>query len=36
MKDAYSFDLNEQDAELSIIVFSYLKTFNRLGLSQFQ
>ena len=34
MKDAYSFDLNEQDAELSYnkMFFSYLKTFNRLGL----
>ena len=34
MKDAYSFDLNEQDAELSYnkMFFSYLKTFKRLGL----
>ena len=34
MKDAYSFDLNEKDAELSYnkMFFSYLKTFNRLGL----
>ena len=34
MKDAYSFDINEQDAELSYnkMFFSYLKTFNRLGL----
>ena len=34
MKDAYSFDLNEQDAESSYnkMFFSYLKTFKRLGL----
>ncbi len=34
MKDAYSFDLNENDAVLSYnkMFFSYLKTFNRLGL----
>ena len=34
MKDAYSFDLNEKDAELSYnkMFFSYLKTFHRLGL----
>ena len=34
MKDAYSFDLNEHDAELSYnkMFFAYLKTFERLGL----
>ena len=34
MKDAYSFDLNENDAVLSYnkMFFAYLKTFNRLGL----
>ncbi len=34
MKDAYSFDLNENDAVLSYnkMFFSYLKTFERLGL----
>ena len=34
MKDAYSFDLNDRDAKKSYnkMFFSYLKTFNRLGL----
>ena len=34
MKDAYSFDLNEDDAKKSYnkMFFAYLKTFNRLGL----
>ncbi|MDC0858426.1 proline--tRNA ligase [Pelagibacteraceae bacterium] len=34
MKDAYSFDLTDEDAKKSYnkIFFSYLKTFNRLGL----
>ncbi len=34
MKDAYSFDLNDTDAEISYnkMFFSYLKTFKRLGL----
>ena len=34
MKDAYSFDLNENDAKKSYnkMFFAYLKTFNRLGL----
>ena len=34
MKDAYSFDLNENDAALSYnkMFYAYLKTFNRLGL----
>ena len=34
MKDAYSFDLTDEDAKLSYnkMFFSYLKTFNRLGL----
>ena len=34
MKDAYSFDLNEEDAKKSYnkIFYSYIKTFNRLGL----
>ena len=34
MKDAYSFDLNEEDAKNSYnkMFFSYLNTFNRLGL----
>ena len=34
MKDAYSFDLNDDDAKKSYnkFFFSYLKTFNRLGL----
>ena len=34
MKDAYSFDLNENDATLSYnkMFYAYLKTFNRLGL----
>ena len=34
MKDAYSFDLTDEDAEKSYnkMFFSYLKTFNRLGL----
>jgi prolyl-tRNA synthetase len=34
MKDAYSFDLTDQDAKISYnkMFFSYLKTFNRLGL----
>ena len=34
MKDAYSFDLNDDDAKKSYnkMFFSYLKTFNRLGL----
>tara|TARA_B110000438_G_scaffold301490_1_gene356505 strand:+ start:459 stop:1787 length:1329 start_codon:yes stop_codon:yes gene_type:complete len=35
MKDAYSFDLNEQEAKKSYnkMFFAYLKTFNRLGLT---
>ena len=34
MKDAYSFDISEKDAELSYnkMFFAYLKTFERLGL----
>ena len=34
MKDAYSFDISEKDAELSYnkMFFAYLKTFDRLGL----
>jgi prolyl-tRNA synthetase len=34
MKDAYSFDLNENDATVSYnkMFYAYLKTFNRLGL----
>ena len=34
MKDAYSFDLTDQEAKISYnkMFFSYLKTFNRLGL----
>jgi prolyl-tRNA synthetase len=34
MKDAYSFDLTDDDAKKSYnkMFFSYLKTFNRLGL----
>ena len=34
MKDAYSFDLNNEDAKLSYnkMFYSYIKTFNRLGL----
>jgi prolyl-tRNA synthetase len=34
MKDAYSFDLNDEDAKNSYnkMFFSYIKTFNRLGL----
>ena len=34
MKDAYSFDLTDEDAKISYnkMFFSYLKTFNRLGL----
>ena len=34
MKDAYSFDLSEEDAKKSYnkMFYSYLKTFNRLGL----
>ena len=34
MKDAYSFDLNEDDAKKSYnkMFYSYIKTFNRLGL----
>ena len=34
MKDAYSFDLNENDATISYnkMFYAYLKTFNRLGL----
>ena len=34
MKDAYSFDLNDEDAKKSYnkIFYSYIKTFNRLGL----
>ena len=34
MKDAYSFDLTDEDAKKSYnkMLFSYLKTFNRLGL----
>ena len=34
MKDAYSFDLSDEDARISYnkMFFSYLKTFNRLGL----
>ena len=34
MKDAYSFDLTDEDAKISYnkMCFSYLKTFNRLGL----
>ena len=34
MKDAYSFDLTEEDAKISYnkMFFSYLKTFHRLGL----
>ena len=34
MKDAYSFDLNEQDAKKSYnkMFYSYIKTFSRLGL----
>ena len=34
MKDAYSFDLTDEDAKKSYnkMFFSYLKTFNRLGL----
>jgi prolyl-tRNA synthetase len=34
MKDAYSFDLSDEDAKISYnkMFFSYLKTFNRLGL----
>ncbi len=34
MKDAYSFDLNNEDAKISYnkMFYSYIKTFNRLGL----
>jgi prolyl-tRNA synthetase len=34
MKDAYSFDLNDEDAQKTYnkIFYSYIKTFNRLGL----
>ena len=34
MKDAYSFDLSDEDAKKSYnkMFYSYLKTFNRLGL----
>ena len=34
MKDAYSFDLSDEEANKSYnkMFFSYLKTFNRLGL----
>jgi prolyl-tRNA synthetase len=35
MKDAYSFDLNDEDAKKTYnkIFYSYIKTFNRLGLN---
>ena len=34
MKDAYSFDLNDDEAQKSYnkMFYSYIKTFNRLGL----